>query len=75
LGRAGETAAFGLRMNVGWRFDEFQAVTGFDLRDEWAEDMAGLEHEGLGLRTSERFRLTDRGLRFADLAAERFLRP
>jgi oxygen-independent coproporphyrinogen-3 oxidase len=75
LARAGETAAFGLRMNAGWPFAEFLRVTGFDLRREWADDMAGLEHEGLGRREPGRFRLTDRGLRFADLAAERFLRP
>jgi len=75
LGRAGETAAFGLRLNIGWPFADFQRVTGFDLRNEWAEDMAALEREGLGLIAADRFRLTDRGLRFADLAAERFLRP
>ena len=27
-----ETAAFGLRMNAGWPFEEFQRVTGLDLR-------------------------------------------
>lgn len=75
LGRAGETAAFGLRMNAGWPFAEFQRVTGFDLRREWADDMAALERESLGRRSPDRFQLTERGLRFADLAAERFLRP
>ena len=47
LRRAGEIAAFGLRMNAGWPFEEFLRTTGFDLR---------------------------RGLRFADAAAEMFLR-
>ena len=75
LGRAGETAAFGLRMNAGWRFDEFQAVTGFDLRGEWRGDLDWLERQGFGERLEDRFRLTPRGLRFADLAAERLLRP
>lgn len=74
LARAGETAAFGLRMNAGWPFADFERVTGYDLRIEWGADMAGLEREGLGERLEDRFRLTDRGLRFADLAAERFLR-
>ncbi|HXE41789.1 MAG TPA: radical SAM family heme chaperone HemW, partial [Candidatus Baltobacteraceae bacterium] len=31
LKRAGETAAFGLRMNAGWPFDEFKRATNFDL--------------------------------------------
>ena len=39
LARAGELAAFGLRMNAGWRYAEFQERTGFDLRQEWAEDL------------------------------------
>jgi oxygen-independent coproporphyrinogen-3 oxidase len=34
LERAGETAAFGLRMNSGWPFAEFQRTTNFDLRKE-----------------------------------------
>lgn len=75
LARAGETAAFGLRMNAGWPFDQFVRITGFDLRHEWSADMIELEKEGLGRLSSNRFQLTDRGLRFADLAAERFLRP
>lgn len=74
LARAGEIAAFGLRMNLGWPFDQFRAVTGFDLRETWAEEMESLVAEGLGQRDEEGFRLTRRGLRFADLAAERFLR-
>lgn len=74
LARAGEIAAFGLRMNLGWPFDQFRAVTGFDLRATWAEEMESLVADGLGQRNEEGFRLTRRGLRFADLAAERFLR-
>ena len=74
LARAGETAAFGLRMNVGWGFEEFQRVTGFDLRTHWHADMTALVRENLAVQTSERFQLTPRGLRFADHAAEKFLR-
>jgi oxygen-independent coproporphyrinogen-3 oxidase len=74
LQRAGEIAGFGLRMNVGWEFAEFQAATGFDLRQEWAEDMAFLVQCGHGLMEAGGFRLTPLGLRFADAAAERFLR-
>jgi oxygen-independent coproporphyrinogen III oxidase len=75
LGRAGETAAFGLRMVIGWPFEQFQKVTGHDLRKEWAGDMAQLVHQGWGRLTPERFQLTPQGLRFADAAAQLFLRP
>ena len=74
LGRAGETAAFGLRMNAGWGFDEFERVTRFDLRDQWDKDMRCLVERGWAQRSSERIRLTPQGLRFADAAAELFLR-
>ncbi len=71
--RAGETAAFGLRMNAGWPFAVFEEATGFDLRTEWPREMDWLVEQGWGRRTEERFQLTERGLRFADAAAERFL--
>jgi len=74
LQRAGEIAAFGLRMVAGWRFDEFQTVTGFDLRQEWRSEMQQLADQEWGILESERFRLTRAGLRFADTVAELFLR-
>lgn len=74
LKRAGETAAFGLRMNAGWPFAEFQRVTGLDLQQDWAADMDSLVQKGWALRSSDRFQLTPQGLRFADAAAEVFLR-
>jgi oxygen-independent coproporphyrinogen-3 oxidase len=75
FGRAGETAAFGLRMTAGWEFTEFMSVTGYDLRLEWAEDINRLVAQGWGERTPEGFRLTCSGMRFADAAAQMFLRP
>lgn len=75
LARAGELAAFGLRMNAGWRYSEFQARTGFDLRQEWADDLRALVGCGWGERTEDCFRLNRQGLRFADSAAVRMLRP
>lgn len=75
LGRAGETAAFGLRMNRGWGFEEFKGVTGFDLCEGWREEMDDLIADGLGEKTGEGFRLTPQGMRFADTAAAMFLRP
>jgi oxygen-independent coproporphyrinogen-3 oxidase len=74
LKRAGEIAAFGLRMNAGWPFAEFQRVTGLDLQTNWAADMDSLVQKGWALRSPERFQLTSQGLRFADAAAEMFLR-
>jgi oxygen-independent coproporphyrinogen-3 oxidase len=74
LKRAGETAAFGLRMNAGWPFAEFRRVTGFDLRDGWSAEMNQLVERGWAAHDDQRFRLTPQGLRFADSAAELFLR-
>ena len=74
LRRAGETAAFGLRMNAGWNFAEFQQTTGFDLRSGWAAAIGELTAKGWGELSAENFRLSPRGLRFADAAAELFLR-
>jgi oxygen-independent coproporphyrinogen-3 oxidase len=74
VGRAGEIAAFGLRMPVGWSFGEFQSTTGFDLRREWRREMTELEDKGWAAISRDRFHLTPAGLRFADSAAELFLR-
>lgn len=71
--RAGETAAFGLRMTAGWPFEVFRRVTGFDLREDWATEMDRLVQCGWAWRDTERFRLTASGLRFADAAGQEFL--
>ncbi|MBI5385795.1 MAG: radical SAM family heme chaperone HemW [Verrucomicrobia bacterium] len=75
LGRAGETAAFGLRMTAGWPFAVFKQVTGFDLREHWGGEMRKLVDCGWARLDEERFQLTPEGLRFADAAAQEFLRP
>jgi oxygen-independent coproporphyrinogen III oxidase len=74
LARAGETAAFGLRMVAGIPFETFQRITGQDLRRDWSDDMEQLAEKGWGKIEPDRFRLTEEGLRFADAAAEMFLR-
>ncbi len=74
LRRAGEIAAFGLRMNAGWPFADFQRVTSFDLRKEWAAEMEQLTERGHAIRNDVKFHLTHQGLRFADAAAALFLR-
>jgi oxygen-independent coproporphyrinogen-3 oxidase len=73
LKRAGETAAFGLRMVAGWPFEEFQRATSFDLRHEWSAEMEQLTARGWASRSPRQFQLTPQGLRFADAAAELFL--
>ena len=74
LARAGETAAFGLRMVEGWPFEQFRQTTGYDLRREWADDLNQLVQQGWGRILPDRFQLTRQGLRFADAAAQLFLR-
>jgi coproporphyrinogen III oxidase-like Fe-S oxidoreductase len=74
LGRAGETAAFGLRLIAGWPFEDFQQITGHDLRQIWASEIQELAGQGWGRISADRFQLTPAGLRFADAAAELFLR-
>jgi oxygen-independent coproporphyrinogen-3 oxidase len=74
LKRAGETAAFGLRMHAGWPFEEFRRTTGFDLLNEWKAEMNQLVERGWAEILPDSFHLTRQGLRFADSAAEMFLR-
>ncbi len=74
LARAGEIAAFGLRMTAGWPLELFQRRTGFDLRQEWKGEISRLIELGYGELSEQRFHLTPRGLRFADWAAAEFLR-
>ncbi|MEY4917531.1 MAG: hypothetical protein RL616_1444 [Verrucomicrobiota bacterium] len=74
LKRAGEIAAFGLRMNAGWPFDKFKQATGFELGNEWNSEMNQLAERGWAKRDAEKFHLTHQGLRFADAVAGMFLR-
>jgi len=64
----------GLRMVAGWPFEQFRQVTGHDLRREWAGEMQQLVQRGWGRTVADGFQLTSQGLRFADAAAELFLR-
>lgn len=75
LARAGELAAFGLRMNSGWPFQQFREVTGFDLLRDWKDELDSLVSRGWGSIETDRFRLTSAGLRFADAAGSELLRP
>src|SRR5207244_4064789 len=48
LRRAGETAAFGLRMNAGWPFAAFHKITGYELGREWEAEINQLVGQGWG---------------------------
>ena len=74
LARAGELAAFGLRMNAGWPLVQFQQRTGFDLRQEWQTEIKEMIDLGYAQIDEQRFQLTRQGLRYADWAAEKFLK-
>ncbi|HEX3720165.1 MAG TPA: radical SAM family heme chaperone HemW [Verrucomicrobiae bacterium] len=74
LARAGEIAAFGLRMTAGWPLEQFERRTGFDLRREWKTEINRMIELGYGKMDQECFRLTGTGLRFADWAGAEFLR-
>ncbi|MBX3745174.1 MAG: radical SAM family heme chaperone HemW [Verrucomicrobiae bacterium] len=73
LARAGEVAAFGLRMNAGWPWEAFRRATGYDLREGWSAAMATLKGRGWGVEEADRFRLTAQGMRFADAAGSEFV--
>lgn len=74
LRKAGETAAFGLRMTAGWPLNEFKQRTDRDLLTDWAAEVDQLVKLGYAQLEQDRFRLTPTGLRYADWAAELFLR-
>jgi oxygen-independent coproporphyrinogen-3 oxidase len=74
LKRAGELAAFGLRMNAGWPLMQFKNRTGFDLKQEWNTEIQQIIRLGYGSLDDERFHLTREGMRYADWAAELFLK-
>jgi oxygen-independent coproporphyrinogen-3 oxidase len=74
LARAGEIAAFGLRMTAGWPLLQFQERTGFELQQEWKREIIRMIDLGYGRLDGERFQLTQQGLRYADWAAGEFLR-
>jgi coproporphyrinogen III oxidase-like Fe-S oxidoreductase len=61
-------------MLIGWPYEQFREVTGFDLASEWAGEMRELTGKGWAVADQQHFCLTREGLRFADAAAQLFLR-
>jgi oxygen-independent coproporphyrinogen-3 oxidase len=74
LARAGEIAAFGLRMTSGWPLAQFRERTGFELQREWKNEIDRMLGLGYGKLDRQRFQLTRQGLRYADWVASEFLR-
>lgn len=71
--RAGELAAFGLRMNDGLDVVRFCAQTGFSLEEFWGREIAELCAEDLAEFDGACLRLTARGRLLADTVAERMI--
>jgi oxygen-independent coproporphyrinogen-3 oxidase len=74
LARAGELAAFGLRMVSGWPLTDFQKLTGYNLPAEWQNEIQKMTAMGYAKLDPNRFQLTPQGLRQADWIASEFLR-
>jgi oxygen-independent coproporphyrinogen-3 oxidase len=71
--RAGELAAFALRMNEGIRAAAFERQTGFRLEELWGDALRELAAQKLVEWDGERLRLTPRGRLLADSVAEAFI--
>ncbi len=71
--RAGELAAFALRMNEGIGAAVFQQQTGFRLDLLWPNALRDLAAQKLVEWNGERLRLTPRGRLLADTVAEAFI--
>ena len=71
--RAGELAAFALRMNEGIEAAAFERQTGFRLDRLWPDALRELTSQKLAEWNGERLRLTPRGRLLADTVAEAFI--
>lgn len=71
--RAGELAAFALRMNEGITAAAFERQTGFRLEQLWPDALRDLAAQKLVEWDGERLRLTPRGRLLADSVAEAFI--
>lgn len=74
LSKASEIAAFWLRMNCGIDLRSFALRTGFDFRTIWQVESNFLIAKGWAEYDEKCFRLTRKGLRFADAAAAELLK-
>lgn len=71
--RALEILATGLRCVDGWDLDDFQFITGFELKNLRTPQLFSLLKEGLLQRTAIHLRPTQRGLLLADFIARELL--
>ena len=71
--RMGESAAFSLRMNAGIDLNLFEKNFGIKAEERWKEEMSQAQNSGLAELTNDAFRLTKKGLRFADAVGAEFV--
>ena len=71
--RMGESAAFSLRMNAGIDLNSFEKRFGVRAEKHWKEAMEKAQGMSLAELTNESFRLTKKGLRFADAVGADFV--
>ena len=71
--RAGELAAFALRMTEGIEAAVFEQQTGFRLDQLWPDALRDLAAQQLVAWDGRRLRLTPRGRLLADSVAEAFI--
>ncbi len=71
----GETMMMQLRLRDGVDLRQFQRRFGLSIKAVYGEQIAELCAEGLLEINQTRLRLTMRGVRFANEAAQRFLAP
>jgi oxygen-independent coproporphyrinogen-3 oxidase len=71
--RMGESAAFSLRMNAGIDLNLFEKKFGVRAEEQWKEEMSHAQNTGLAELSSKSFRLTKKGLRFADAVGAEFV--
>ena len=71
--RMGESAAFSLRMNAGIDLNSFEKKFGVRAEKHWKEAMEKAQSMSLAELTNESFRLTKKGLRFADAVGSDFV--
>ena len=71
--RMGESAAFSLRMNAGIDLNSFEKKFGIRAEKHWKEAMEKAQSMSLAELTNESFRLTKKGLRFADAVGSDFV--
>ncbi len=73
INTASEFIFLGLRLNEGVDLDEFQTRFGENLSERYANEIAGLESNGLIEKTDGKIRLTQKGMLFSNEVFQTFV--